>query len=210
MTHQGLVCRTTLARPPAGGSTRHHCGRLELILEATRGGFVLVVHDGSEGRRWPLGLRGAGDLQLVLRVPCYPLIVALRETLILTPGARLRGYLQVPLVPTVVWHHGGVDEKVCELLSATLATEWDEQHGYLQRCVSPWLHRPVPAGDATVALMPVVVRNDTAALQAVAELPVSLSDDELRPLRGHLVVRARRANCTDAGLRCGPRAEVPA
>lgn len=211
MLHPGSLRRTPLPRPQRGHSTRHRCGRLELVLEPTRGGYVLVVHDGSDGRRYPLGLGDDGELQLVLRPPCYPVLVALRETLTLTPGARLRGYLQVPLVPTVVWHRPGNDENVCELLPTALATEWDEaRQRCQQRSISPWLPRWVPAGDTPQVVVPMVVRNDSDGVQAIGELPLSLRDDELHELRGQIVAAPRRARCTDGRLVCNRRGEEPA
>ncbi|MGE3175050.1 MAG: hypothetical protein AB7O97_20650 [Planctomycetota bacterium] len=205
-----------LPRPGRGQSARFRLGRMELILEPVRGGWSLLCNDGREARTWSLGLTDDGELWLHCRVPRWPLRVALRDTLVLVPGARVRGYVQVPLVPTVRWRTRAQGEHtIAELLPPVLSAEWDQAQGTVtQRCNAPLLQRVPLADSEPRAVIPLTVRNESPRMQSPETLPVSLRDRELAPCRGHLVAAPRRL-CIDGegriatALRPG-RAEHPA
>jgi hypothetical protein len=97
---------TNLELPSRGSSVRVALGDSELVFEAVRGGYALLWHAGREARRHVLGLKSSGRLSLELLPPSLPLRVLLRETITLAPGARIHGYVQVPLVPTLRWQDG--------------------------------------------------------------------------------------------------------
>jgi hypothetical protein len=210
MVQQGLdSLRIPLPRPRRGQSSRIRCGKLELVLESVRGGHVLVSHDGVDGRRWSLGLGDGAQLALVLKVPSYPLGVATRETLALTPGGRVRGYVQVPLVPTVMcWNEDGGEAALIELLPKGLAAEWEERGGFVQRWVSPFLHRLPQAGEELVAVVPVWVRSLAAEPLGLGEIPIALRNEELREQRGLVFAAPRRiAVRSDGAILVSARAQ---
>lgn len=188
-----LALSSPLLRPRRGGSTRVRVGRFELVLEAVRGGHSLLWVDGQRARRYALGLGDVEQLSMVLAPPEWPCRVVVRETLVLTPGARLRGFVQVPLVPVVVGHRAsGQDVRLLELANADLAPEWDERFGTTFRVGSSWHVRfPMPSGEprATVSLS---LRNDGAEVMAPADLPLHLRRSDLHELRGTIVARPRR------------------
>ena len=187
-----LSLNVPLPVPSRGRSTRARIGGAELVLEGVRGGHSLLWTDGRETRRYALGL-GRGSLMLELRAPRFMVRVVARDTLTVAPWARLQGYVQVPLVPTLVFRgHDGESAVLLELLPRSLAGEWDETLGYAFRCASPWLVRfPVRSGDA-VAVVPVRLRNDDAAPASPAHLSLRLTDADLVERRGTIVVRPRR------------------
>lgn len=207
-----LQFETPLPRPQRGSSTRVRLGANELVLEAVRGGQSLLWSDGREARKFALGVPTAGDLWLELRAPQAPIRVALREVMAVVPGGRLRGYLQVPLVPTVVWRT--VDSApltVVELLPRELAAEWDDAAGATCCCTSSLHVRfPMRSGDPR-AIVPVVVRNLGRDLLSPPHLPVQFRDAELVALRGCLAVAPRRLLWNDGWRQPGPAAVgVPA
>jgi hypothetical protein len=182
-----------LPRPSRGGTTRVQLGSSELILERVRGGHSLLWSDGRQARRYALGLGAAGRLGLQLRAPRLPLRVAPRDTISVAPGARLCGYVHVPLVPTLVWRPGdGHDHVLVELQPNELAAEWDDHVGYTFRCASPWLVRfPMRNGEPR-AVVPLRLYNRGDAPLCPAALPLRLTDDDLQPLRGSIVAAPRR------------------
>src|SRR5262245_5114556 len=188
-----------LPLPVRGESVRGRLGRLELVLERGRGGFALLCLDGQEARSWSLGLVEGGELWLSCRVPRWPLRVALKDTLVLVPGARVRGYVHVALVPTLIWRAAdGGEATVAELLPPQLFAEWDEAHGTCtQRWSSPFFQRLPPTDAEPRAVLPLTVRNMGNRMQSPETLPVSLRDQELKPCRGHVVAAPRRL-CIDA------------
>ena len=106
-------------------------GSRPICMPATR--RAAVAHGGnaaspSSVRRWSLC---TGVLRGVL--------TCVRETLALVPKSRVRGYLNVPLVPTLIWRRAGhADAQVCELLPNSLTAEWEESSSLVvQRVVSP-------------------------------------------------------------------------
>lgn len=187
------------------------CGGFELVLEGVRGGHILVVHDGSEGRRIHLGLRGDGGLELNLLPTCYPCLVSPREAIRLLPGTRLRGYLLVPLVPTLAWVGGdGKAETVVELLPPQLTAEWRDGIGCVQLTTSPLLHRLPPPSDEPAAAVPVVLCNRSRGVVAPSEIAIGLDAGELTAARGHVFAAARRVTYTDGGIATQVRARRPA
>jgi hypothetical protein len=205
-----LTTKTPLPRPQRGASTRVQVGSNELVLEAVRGGHTLLWCDGREARRYALGLCADGELSLELRAPRLPLRVVCRELLTLVPGGRLHGYVQVPLVPTIVWQplDSGATTLV-ELSPRELAAEWDDGDGAVFRCASSFHVRlPMRNGEPR-ANVPVWLRNGGNAAFAPAFLPLRLLDSDLVPLRGSLIVRPRRLQWTGAAWRAAARvAEV--
>ena len=192
-TSETLHFQTPLPKPQRGGSTRVQLGCNELVLESVRGGHSLLWLDGREARRFALGLDADGLLLLQLRAPRLPICVVPREVLSIVPGGRLRGYLQVPLVPTVVWQPvGGAAVPLVELPPRELGAEWDEGEGARFRCTSSLHVRfPMRSGEAS-AIVPVVLRNVGDEVVSPGHLPLQLTDEDLEELRGSLVVRPRR------------------
>lgn len=187
--------------PTRGTSQRFRLGRIELVLEPVRGGYSLLCLDGESARTWSLGLTGQGSLWLQCRLPRWPLRVSLKDTLVLVPRSRVRGYVQVPLVPTLVWRAPNrVDGVVAELLPAALSAEWEESSSaVVLRWSSPFLQRlPLP-DDMPRGMVPLWIANRSEAIQGPETLPVSVHDDEMRPCRGHLVAAPRRLLLDDQG-----------
>ena len=209
--HQ-LTTKTPLALPRRGDSTRVQVGANELVLEAVRGGHTLLWSDGREARRYALGLAADGDLALELRAPRLPLRIVCRELVTLVPGGRLHGYVQVPLVPTIVWQpNAGSEAVLLELAPRELAAEWDDHEGAVFRCASSLHVRlPMRSGEPR-ANVPVWLRNDGDTVHAPAHLPLRLADHDLVELRGSLIVRPRRLQWTGAAWRtttCDAAVEV--
>lgn len=192
--------------PGRGTSQRFRLGRIELVLEPVRGGYSLLCLDGESARTWSLGLTGQGStvqgsLWLQCRLPRWPLRVSLKDTLVLVPHSRVRGYVQVPLVPTLVWRSPGrVDGVVAELLPAALSAEWEEtSSAVVLRWSSPFLQRlPLP-DDMPRGIVPLWIANRSDAIQGPDALPVSVHDDEMHACRGHLVAAPRRLVLDDQG-----------
>jgi hypothetical protein len=203
--------RRPLPLPTRGSSERMQCGGFELVLEGVRGGHILVVHDGSEGRRIHLGLRGDGGLELRLLPTCYPCFVSPKEVIRLLPGTRLRGYLLVPLVPTLVSVGGdGQVETLVELLPPSLAAEWRDGVGCVQTTAAPLLHRLPPPGDEPVAAVPLALRNRSASVVTPAEIAIALDAGELFAARGQVFAAGRRITYTDDGIAMQVRGRRPA
>lgn len=190
---QTLAFQTVLPRPERGGSTRVQLGTNELVLESVRGGHSMLWLDGRESRRFVLGLGASGELLLQLRAPRLPVWVVCREVLGIVPGGRLRGYLQVPLVPTVVWRCGAAEPlTLVELPPRELAAEWDEQNGSRFRCTSSLHVRfPMRNGEAR-AIVPIVVKNVGDTVLSPGHLPLQFADGDLLARRGSLLLRPRR------------------
>ena len=189
---------TPIAMPAAGRDVRLRCGSAELVLEQARGALALLVHDGSEARRYALGVNG-GALALQLRPPPYPVLVVPRDTIALAPGGRVRGYFALPLIPTIVWcgEHGDAGV-MCELPPPELTLEWDPAGAAVHRCMVPFTQRIVPGAGA--AVVPVILCNASGTVQLPAELPIRLRAAELRELRGRIVAAPRRVVLRDDGV----------
>ena len=205
--------RSPVARPARGASTRLQLGSSDLVLECVRGGYTLLWTNGRQARRFVLGLPAHGELALELRAPKLLVRVVPRELVTVVPGGRVAGYLQVSLVPTLVWSgDAGQRHTVVELAAEDQAAEWDEQLGHALHTSSPWCVRfPMRSGEPRV-VVPVRVCNRSDRLLAPASFDLRLRDAELRVLRGSVVVPPRRFECVgdrwQAVLR-GERREVP-
>ncbi|HEX6811641.1 MAG TPA: hypothetical protein VF384_08470 [Planctomycetota bacterium] len=180
-------------QPSRGGSVRLQPGSCELVLESVRGGHSLLWSDGRTSRRFALGLIDEGRLTLELRAPRLPVRVITRDVISLVPGGRLRGYLQVPLVPSLVWHREGAQPAVLiELLPRELAAEWDDREGHSFRSPSSLHARfPMRTGEPRV-VVPVVLTNPSANVASPPHVPLQLMDSELVELRRTVVVKPRR------------------
>ena len=190
---------TVLARaaamelPGHGDATRVQVGRAELVLENRRGSFSLLWSDGREARRYVLGLTDSGQLSVELRVPRLPLCCVPRDVVTLVPGARLRGYVTVPLVPTVVWRQDDAPpEPLVELVPDELQATWDEQNGHAFEVGVGWLSRFPFRSGAAQAVVPLRLSNRGDAVVSPRHLDVQLTDDGLWELRGALVARPQR------------------
>lgn len=182
-----------LPRPSHGSASRVQLGRAELVLENARGSYSLLWSDGREARRYVLGLSTSGQLSVDLRAPRMPVHIVPRELLTIVPGARLRGFLCVPLVPTVVWRDG-VDkpQTLIELHPTSLQGHWQEDSGHAFRSSASWMVRfPFQTGEPNV-VVPVRVYNDDPEPACPGQLEVSITDDDLIELRGAILVRPRR------------------
>jgi hypothetical protein len=167
-------------------------GSSEAVLEAVRGGHSLLWTNGRQARRFVLGLGSGGHLSLQLRAPKLPVRVVPRELITVVPGGRVAGYLQVSLVPTLVWHGTGSSDVLLELLPEDQTAEWDEDTGHSLQAGSPWFARfPMRNGEPR-AVVPVRASNRTAEVQIPPFFEVRLRDEELVLLRGSIVVPPRR------------------
>jgi len=182
-----------LPRPLRGSSERVPLGGQEMVLEGVRGGFALLWSDGKQARRYQLGLPASGELWLQYRVPALPLALALREPIVLAPGARLRGYLQVPLVPTLWWVDlAGRRQQLLEMPVAELRAEWSAEGGSTHSSISPWLVRfPMRTGELR-GVLAVTICNHSATVLSPEFVPLQLRDDELRNRRDSLLLQPRR------------------
>jgi hypothetical protein len=188
-----ISLRMPLPLPSRGQSTRVRVGTSELVLESVRGGHSLLWSDGRSARRYSLGLPDDGVMELRFCAPKFPLRVVPRDVLALVPRARLSGYLQVPLVPTLRWLAGpGPGLDVIELAPNDLQAEWDESQGPWQRCASSLHVRfPMRSGEAKV-VVPVHVKNLGRDVLSPPFLPLHLTDADLREKRDSIVVAPRR------------------
>lgn len=190
-----------LPRPERGASSRFRLGRLELVLEPVRGGYTLLCLDGNGARTWSLGLSADGELWIECRLPRWPLRLGLRETLAIVPGARVRGYVQVPLVPTLSWRREGQrDCTVCELLPHSLAAEWeDATNQVVQRVDSPFLQRTPLPHEQLRAIVPISVRNRSEVVQSPERLPLALRESDLGECRQHRIASPQRLVIESSG-----------
>ena len=203
---------TPLQRPARGGSTRVRCGRSELVLEAARGGHSLLWLDGRQARRFAIGLDPTGQLSFALRAPHGPLRVVPRDVIALVPGGRLHGYVQLPLVPTILWHpRQGPARALLELAPRELAAEWDDREGAVFRCTSPLHVRfPMRSGEPMVTV-PVWIDNPTQAVASPPWLPLVIETADLLEARGTILVKPRRLRWNGeilAGVEARRRFEV--
>lgn len=182
-----------LPRPQRGNASRARVGNAELVLERARGAYTLLWSNGREARRYVLGLREQGHLQLELRAPRLPLHLVPRETLTLVPGARLCGYVTAPLIPTIVWRDdSGNAETLFELHPPELQGQWEEDTGHALRCAVAWLVRfPMRSGEPRVVL-PLRLSNHGNSAVTPGRLRVRLTDADLTPLRAAIVTRPHR------------------
>jgi hypothetical protein len=177
-----------LPLPQRGGLVRARCGPCEALLERVRGGFAFVWSDGRRAERLHLGLGGGGELLLELRAPEARVAITPQDPVVVGPGARVRGYVLAPLVPTLVWRRadGGVTP-LHAFVPETLAAEWRAGAGHGFATLSPWCARfPARAASQLQAVLPVRVRNDGRVPHEVAAIPFA-AHSGLRACRGGLV-----------------------
>ena len=197
----GLSRVVPLPLPSSGEASRVQLGSAELVLEHGRGCFTLLWSDGRDAKRYVLGLTGHGQLQVELRPPRLPLRLTPREALTVVAGARLRGYVTAPLVPTVVWRDGPTAPRpLVELLPAALQAEWDEATGCRFGCGVSWLTRFPFRSEQPRCIVPLRLANTGAEPWSPASFDLTLTTDDLEELRGALVVRPRRITWTGTEL----------
>lgn len=193
MSSSTVSLRAPLRLPDRGGSSRLQFGNNDLVLEQVRGGYTLLWSDGREARRYAFGFGEDGELSLELRAPDSPLWVTPRELLAIVPGARWSGYVQVPLVPTLLWRrHGARPQTVVVVHPRDLATEWHEAHGY--RCLAPsalYVRFPMRSGEPR-AVVPLRITNRSQDVLSPAAIPLQLLDGDLHELREAIVCAPRR------------------
>jgi hypothetical protein len=179
--------------PGHGEACRVELGRSEIVLERCRGSFALLWSDGREARRYILGLSSTGQLSIELRAPRMPLQVVPRETITVVPGARLRGFVCLPLVPTVVWRDGvSKQQNLLELHPPALQGHWHEERGHVAQCSASWLVRfPFQSGEPQV-VVPLRIYNDQSEPACPGNLEMTITDDDLIELRGAILVSPKR------------------
>lgn len=195
---------TPLPLPARGGLVRARCGPFEALLERVRGGFLFVWSDGRRAQRVHLGLDGVGELLLLLRLPADPATVVPTDPVVVAPHARLRGYVAVPLVPTLVWRQPRAGDAPLQAFQPQeLAAGWSAEVGHGVLASSPWYARfPAHAASQLHAVLPVRVRNDGVLPHEVAGVPVPAAAT-LRPCRGGLALPvADLVVCGDALATC--------
>ena len=181
-----------LPSPARGESARVRVGNAELVLEHARGAHALVWSDGRQVRRFVLGLGSQGQLAVALRAPRLPVQVVPREAITIVPGARVRGYVLVPLVPTLVWQRGDQQRALFELVPDGLRALWDEDVGHVHRTNSTWMSRFPHRSDEPRAVVPVRLANTGDEPVCPAHLLLRVHDADLRPLRGAFVLPPQR------------------
>lgn len=193
-----------LPRPSHGAASRVQLGRAELVLEHSRGSYSLLWSDGREARRYVLGLSASGQLFVELRAPQFPLYIVPRELMTIVAGARLRGFLCVPLVPTVVWRDGvGQPQTLIELQPKALQGHWHEDSGHALRCAASWMVRfPFQTGEPQV-VVPIRIYNDGREPACPGQLELTITDDDLIEMRGAILVRPKRLRWSGSRMQEG-------
>jgi len=191
-----------MPRPGKGEAVRLELGQSELVLEQCAGSCSLLWSNGREARRYILGLSATGQLSLELRAPRVALSVVPREMITIVPRARLRGFLTLPLVPTVVWRDGvGKQQTLVELYPQALQGHWHESTGHVAQCSASWLVRfPFQGGEPQV-VVPLRIYNDSQGPVCPGQLEMTISDDDLVELRGAILVRPKRLRWNGSSMR---------
>ena len=188
-----LVRSVVLPRPAHGNAERVQLGRAEIVLENRRGSYTLLWSNGRESKRYVLGLTDAGHLTLELCAPRYAMECVPRDAMTLVPGARIRGYVTVPLVPTVTWRtRPDSPERLLELLPADLDGLWTQDGGHVFRVSVPWVTRFPFAGADPHCVVPLRLRNSGPEAVSPGKFDLRIADDELIEMRGTMLVRPRR------------------
>lgn len=196
-----------LPLPGPGDLTRVRRGRLEFVLERARGSWLLVVHDGAQGRRYHIGLPRGSRLELRPAVPELGLDVLLEDSVALAPGGRVRGSVVLPLPTRLVWveRDGGREDELLCILPREYSTHWIDGEARVQ-CPAAFLPKGTTPWSDDLILVPLTLRNDAATGVQPDRLPIGLTTDDLRPCRGRLVARPRRiVHGTDGSLTETPR-----
>lgn len=197
-----LALSVRLPRPTRGTVSRVQIGRAELVLEHNRGSYSLLWSDGRDSRRYVLGLSNAGQLSIDLMAPSLPVHVVPRELIAITPGARIRGFIKIPLVPTLVWRdRTGRPETLVELHSPHLQGQWHEETGHSLRSSATWMMRfPFQSGEPQV-VVPLRLYNDSSEILSPSHLELEISNDDLLELRGSILVSPRRLRKSNGCMR---------
>ncbi|MEZ5967292.1 MAG: hypothetical protein R3F56_25875 [Planctomycetota bacterium] len=190
------VLRQNVDLPGPGETTRVERGRLHLLLEHKRGGYLLVTHDGVRSRRYWLGLPASGTLELRVRPPDHRVQVNVQEVLCLAPGGRLRGYVAVPVLHRLVWvRPDGSAQALVDLPPPDLQTAWlgeGEGGGYAHSAASPFFVERRGIDHELASLVPVSVRNDSDVVVRPPHLAITLRERDLLALDGRLLAAPRR------------------
>ena len=188
--------RQEIALPPVGDTTRVERGRLHLLLEHRRGGYLLVSHDGVQSRRYWLGLPAAGTLELRVRAPEHRVQVRVHELICLAPGGRLRGYVAVPVLHRLVWvRPDGQAQPLIDLPPADLQTAWlgeGELGGYAHSAASPFFADRRGIDHQQKSLVPVCVSNCSDVVVRPPHLGIMLRERDLFAIGGRILAAPRR------------------
>ena len=190
------LMRQEIALPAVGDTTRVERGRLHLLLEHRRGGYLLVSHDGVHSRRYWLGLPSAGTLELRVRPPDYRVQVQVQEVICLAPGGRLRGYVAVPLLHRLAWvRPDGQAQALVDLPPADLQTAWlgeGELGGYAHSAASPFFADRRGVEQQQKSLVPVCVSNSSDVVLRPPHLAITLRERDLFAVGGRILAAPRR------------------
>lgn len=190
------VLRQAISLPALGETARIERGRLHLLLEHTRGGYLLVSHDGLQSRRYRLGLPEHGSLELRVRPPDHRVQVQVQEMICLAPRGRLRGYVTVPVQHRLVWVlPDGRVEPLVDLPSPDLQTAWlgeGEQGGYAHSAASPFFADRRGFEPELRSLVPVSVCNSSDGVVRPPHLVITLRERDLLAYGGRLLAAPRR------------------
>ncbi len=191
-----------LPRPSPGAASRVQLGRAELVLEHSHGSYSLLWSDGREARRYLLGLSKSGQLSIELRAPKLPVRIVPRELLTIVPNARMRGFMTIPLVPTVVWRDGrNQPQTLIELHQPSLQGHWDESSGHSIQTSASWMVRfPFQTGEPQI-VVPLRLYNATSEPACPGHLELTIRDEDLVEIRGSIVVRPRRMRWSDSDMK---------
>jgi hypothetical protein len=188
--------RQPITLPPLGETVRVERGRLHLLLEHRRGGYVLVTHDGVHSRRVWLGLPPRGTLELRVRAPDHRVQVQVQEMLCLAPGGRVRGYVAVPVLHRLVWvGPDGQAQELVDLPPPDLHTAWlgeGERGGYAHSAASPFFADRRGLDLEQRSLVPVSVRNVSPVVVRPPHLAITLRERDLFAVGGRLLAAPRR------------------
>ncbi len=201
--HPTALARSVLLpRPTRGRMSRVQIGRAELVLEHNRGSYSLLWSDGRDSRRYVLGLSTDGQLSIDLMAPSLPIHVVPRELIAIVPKARIRGFITIPLVPTVVWRDSsGRSETLIQLHSPQLQGQWHEETGHSLRSSATWIMRfPFQTGEPQV-VVPLRLYNDSSDALCPSHLELEICNDDLFELRGSILVSPRRMRKSNGCMR---------
>ena len=182
--------------PPVGERAHFKKGRLELVLESSRGGLCLVTPKPEPSRRHFLGLPRDGFLELTVRAPEHRVRVHLQDRVTLASGGRLHGYLTVPLPHRLVWRRpDGETEPLLDVNPRELQTSWlgeGKDGGYILETESAFHLDRRGIRVATVALVPVVIANRCDHAVSPEDLTISIRDGDICELDGQIITAPRR------------------
>lgn len=193
MSEGSTLLTVPLEPPDEGGGIRVQRGAWQIVLERNRGGFAVLAHDGQFERRWFVGVPSGGALSVRARAPRYPVRVRVREALTVAPGGRLRGYVGVPLGHEVVWiGPDGREFPLVEVVPHGLRTSWVEsRQAYEHHADGRFMFELAGPEDDSVAMVPLVIRNEGPQPVSPMEFLVAVRSDDLREIRRRVVAAPR-------------------